>query len=88
MKPKWKRTLTPDEYLFMLKEIGERIRNIIYEKAGDNAEKTMRQLGGRNFFKKIKVGDDIDITFTFTLIGNDLIEILGGYERKKRVKRK
>lgn len=85
MKQKWKRTLTPDEYLFIVQEVAERIHNIIYEKAGNQAEETIKQLGGRNIFKKIRgAGDTIDITFAFTLLGNDLIEILGEYERKQK----
>ena len=86
MKPKWKRTLTPDEYSFIINEVSERIRNVIYEKADEQAEETIRQLGGKNVFKHTRAMDNIDITFTITLLVNDLIEILGEHERKNKKK--
>jgi len=83
-KQRWKRTLTPEEQAFIQKKIADRICNLVYEKAGEDSERAFMDLGGKEAMKHITAEDDIDILITVTFLGNDLIEILGEYDRSRQ----
>ena len=83
-KNKWQCKLSNNEYQYIINTTAERIKNLVFEKSEVYAKWTLDEMGGKKLFKKVKGTDKIEIEINIGLVGNDLIEILGGYERMNK----
>jgi hypothetical protein len=81
MKYRWQREITRSEYYYLINMISNRLENLTYQKSQEYAKIVLDKIGGQKLFKKLKANNELDITLRITFLGNDLIEILGGYEK-------
>lgn len=71
--------LNNDEYNGLIIEIAERMKDIVYMQAMDQARKVVDEYVGCIIHSE----DTIDITYKITMCCGDFIQILGGKRRKK-----
>lgn len=71
--------ISKKEYNQIIKELAERIKDLIYINLENNLKKHTPKKIFENFCDK----DDIDFTYTFHLVNGDIKQILGRCRRNK-----
>jgi len=74
--------LTKSEREAIIKELAERMKDIIYINAEKRAEETLNEILSMN----LKPNDPITIDYNIQFIFNDILQILGRIRRKRSVK--
>lgn len=83
--PTWNLSyLSQDEYNEVAKELGERIKNSIYMLADIKAREALIQLQDLD---SVTGEDQIHINFDMVFVWQDIVEIVGGFRRKKEIEK-
>jgi len=72
--------LTPEEKNAIITELAERMKDIVYMNAREQAEKVLNEILRGN----PSPDDVIDIEYKIQLVFNDILQILGRIRRKKQ----
>jgi len=74
-----KLVLTEDEKKALIKELAERMKDIVYMNAESRAQATINSL----LEVELEPSDPIKINYKFNFVFNDILQILGRIRRKK-----
>ncbi|RLF03884.1 MAG: hypothetical protein DRJ60_07910 [Thermoprotei archaeon] len=72
--------VTEEEKEILINEIAERMKDVIYMDAKEEARKVLEYILEKDFQSS---SDSITINFEFKFVYSDLVQILGRYRRKE-----
>ena len=76
--------ISDEEREAIIKELAERMKNIVYTTAEDKARAILSSI--EKSISHDTGAEEVNIIYTVTFIINDLLEIIGGLRRKKEKK--
>lgn len=79
MSGKVKLDLTDEEKEYVARELAERLKDVVYSKAYDNARELVERVNGA----ELRKNDFLAVTFEIRIIANDLLQIVSRFRRLK-----